>query len=377
MRKPSILLFAIITALLLAACSADATPSAESTAAPTATADAESTPAPTSDLASTAPVGFPDIASVVERVAPAVVQIIATTQDQNIFGQSVDSTSQGSGVFFSEEGYILTNNHVVENASSVRIVLVSRERVDAEVVGTDPTTDLAVLKIDPEEVEDLIIATLGDTNAMRIGDWVLAIGSPLGFQGTVTVGIISAKGRSLQIDQNSPYLNDLVQTDAVINPGNSGGPLLNLAGEVIGINTAIIRGSIGNNQEAEGIGFAVSMGTAIPVSEQLIENGRVVRPRIGVQILDVTPVTAAERDLSVDEGVLILAVTPGGPADRAGIEADDVIVLVDNIPVSSTTELVRLLLTDYLVGDTVRVSVVRSAVTLNFDMTLAEVPDNR
>jgi len=377
MRKPSILLFAIITALLLAACSADATPSAESTAAPTATADAESTPAPTSDLASTAPVGFPDIASVVERVAPAVVQIIATTQDQNIFGQSVDSTSQGSGVFFSEEGYILTNNHVVENASSVRIVLVSRERVDAEVVGTDPTTDLAVLKIDPEEVEDLIIATLGDTNAMRIGDWVLAIGSPLGFQGTVTVGIISAKGRSLQIDQNSPYLNDLVQTDAVINPGNSGGPLLNLAGEVIGINTAIIRGSIGNNQEAEGIGFAVSMGTTIPVSEQLIENGRVVRPRIGVQILDVNPVTAAERGLSVDEGVLILAVTPGGPADRAGIEADDVIVLVDNIPVSSTTELVRLLLTDYLVGDTVRVSVVRSAVTLNFDMTLAEVPDNR
>jgi len=377
MRNPSLLLLAIITALLLAACSADATPSAESTAAPTTTADAEATPAPTSDPASTAPVGFPDIASVVERVAPAVVQIIATTQDQNIFGQSVDSTSQGSGVFFSEEGYIITNNHVVEDATSVRIVLASRERVDAEVVGTDPTTDLAVLKIDPEEVEDLIIATLGDTNAMRIGDWVLAIGSPLGFQGTVTVGIISAKGRSLQIDQNSPYLNDLVQTDAVINPGNSGGPLLNLAGEVIGINTAIIRGSIGNNQEAEGIGFAVSMGTAIPVSEQLIENGRVVRPRIGVQILDVTPVTAAERDLSVDEGVLILAVTPGGPADRAGIEADDVIVLVDNIPVSSTTELVRLLLTDYLVGDTVRVSVVRSAVTLNFDMTLAEVPDNR
>jgi S1-C subfamily serine protease len=377
MRNPSLLLLAIITALLLAACSADATPSAESTAAPTTTADAEATPAPTSDPASTAPVGFPDIASVVERVAPAVVQIIATTQDQNIFGQSVDSTSQGSGVFFSEEGYIITNNHVVEDATSVRIVLASRERVDAEVVGTDPTTDLAVLKIDPEEVEELIIATFGDTEAMRIGDWVLAIGSPLGFQGTVTVGIISAKGRSLQIDQNSPSLNDLVQTDAVINPGNSGGPLLNLAGEVIGINTAIIRGSIGNNQEAEGIGFAVSMGTTIPVSEQLIENGRVVRPRIGVQILDVNPVTAAERGLSVDEGVLILAVTAGGPADRAGIEVDDVIVLVDNIPVSSTTELVRLLLTDYLVGDTVRVSVVRSAVTLNFDMTLAEVPDNR
>jgi S1-C subfamily serine protease len=172
-------------------------------------------------------------------------------------------------------------------------------------------------------------------------------------------------------------LNDLVQTDAVINPGNSGGPLLNLAGEVIGINTAIIRGSIGNNQEAEGIGFSVSMGTAIPVSEQLIENGRVIRPRIGVQIIDVNPVVAAERGLSVDEGVLVLTVTPGGPAERAGIEVDDVIVLVDDIPVSSTTELVRLLLAGYAVGDNVRMSVVRSAVTLSFDMTLEEVLDNR
>ena len=153
--------------------------------------------------------------------------------------------------------------------------------------------------------------------------------------------------------------------------------MLNLVGEVIGINTAIIRGSIGNNQEAEGLGFSVSMGTAIPVSEQLIANGRVVRPRIGVQIIDVNPVNAAERGLSVDEGVLVVVVTPDGPADRAGIEIDDVIVLVDDIPVSSTTELVRLLLTDYRVGDTARMSVVRSAVTLSFDMTLAEIPDDR
>jgi serine protease Do len=373
MRKQSLLLFAIITALLLAACNTDATPSAD----PTATPDAGVSPTSTAEPRSSVPAGYPDIASVVERVAPAVVQIIATTQTPNVFGQSVDSTSQGSGVFFSEEGYILTNNHVVEDATSVRVILASRERVDAEIIGTDPTTDLAVLKIDPEEVEDLTIAILGDTDAMRIGDWVLAIGSPLGFQGTVTVGIISAKGRSLQVEQNAPSLNDLVQTDAVINPGNSGGPLLNLAGEVIGINTAIIRGTIGNNQEAEGIGFSVSMGTAIPVSEQLIAKGRVVRPRVGVQIVDVNPVTASERGLSVDEGVLVLTVIPGGPADRAGIEVDDVIVLVDDIPVSSTTELVRLLLTDYVVGDTVTMAVVRSAVTLSFDMTLAEVPDNR
>ena len=375
MRKPSLLLFALVIALLLAACRSDATPTVDPT--PTGDPGSDLEPTPTSSGNSAVPNGLPDIASVVERVAPAVVRIIATTQEQNRFGRSVDATSLGSGFFFRSDGYVLTNNHVVEDATSVRVVLSSLERVDAEVIGTDPTTDLAVLKIDPDEVEEVTIATLGNTDAMRIGDWVIAIGSPLGFQGTVTVGVISAKGRSLQIDQNSPSLNDLVQTDAVINPGNSGGPLLNLAGEVIGINTAIIRGSIGNNQEAEGLGFSVSMGTAIPVSEQLIANGRVVRPRIGVQIIDVNPVNAAERGLSVDEGVLVVVVTPDGPADRAGIEIDDVIVLVDDIPVSSTTELVRLLLTDYRVGDTARMSVVRSAVTLSFDMTLAEIPDDR
>ena len=367
MQKLLLPFFAILLSLTVAACSADPTATPEPT--PTATAtqtDDDTTPTATS-------FGLPDIAGVVERIAPAVVQIIATVPEQNIFGQSTNARSQGSGVFFSEEGYILTNNHVVEDATEVEIALASRERVSAEIIGTDPATDLAVLKIDLDDVSEITTAKLGNTDAMRIGDWVIAIGSPLGFEGTVTVGIVSAKGRSLQIDQNSERLNDLVQTDAVINPGNSGGPLLNLAGEVIGINTAIIRGSIGNNQEAEGIGFSVSMGTAIPVSTQLIENGKVVRPRIGVQIVDVTPVGAAEQGLSVDEGVLVVALAPGGPAERAGLEVDDVIVQVDNIPVSSTTELVRLFLTHYHIGDTVEVTIVRSAVTLTFDLTLEEV----
>ncbi len=340
---------------------------------PTPTATTEATPSATSDSSQVIPLGFPDIASVVERVAPAVVQVIATTKQQNIFGQTTEGTSQGSGVVFREDGYILTNHHVVEGASKVRVAFSSREQADAEIVGTDSETDLAVLKIDPGDIEQLIIAKLGNTDAMRIGDWVIAIGSPLGFEGSVTVGIVSAKGRTLDIGQNSPALHDLVQTDAVINPGNSGGPLLNLAGDVIGINTAIIRGSIGSGQEADGIGFSVSMGTAIPVSQHLIENGRVIRPRVGVSIIDVTPVNAAERGLSIDEGVLILRVVSGGPADRAGIEADDVIIMVDKTTVSTTTELVRLLLNGYKVGDTVRMTVVRSAVTLSFNLVLEEV----
>jgi serine protease Do len=358
----------LIAVLMLAACSGSST--AMPTLGPSTAVD-PSTPTPGANVGSLA--GLPDIAGVVERVAPAVVQVLATIEQTNVFGQTTDGRSQGSGVFFTNDGYLLTNNHVVEDASRVEIATFNRERVPVEVVGTDPDTDLAVLKVDPNDLEEIVSVPLGDTDAMRIGDWVIAIGSPLGFAGSVTVGVISAKGRTLLIDQNSPQLHDLVQTDAVINPGNSGGPLLNLEGEVIGINTAIIRGNIGNNQQAEGIGFAISMGTAIPVSDQLIDHGEVIRPRIGVSIINVTPAEADERGLSVDEGVLVQFVVHGGPASNAGIEVNDVIVQVDGKPVPTTSALVRLFLTDYAIGDTVTVTIVRAAVTLTFEMVLAKV----
>lgn len=370
MRKYLLLPFVALMILLAAACTTVEAPTA-TPADETPNGDATATPLSTGGALIT---GLPDIASVAEQVSSAVVQIVATVEERNIFGQSTESRSQGSGFFFDEDGYILTNNHVVEDAIEVEVALSSRSTIPAEVVGTDPETDLAVLKVDPRDVDDMVILPLGDTDAMRIGEWVIAIGSPLGFQGSVTVGVVSAKGRTLALD-NDTQLHDLVQTDAVINPGNSGGPLLNLAGEVIGINTAIIRGQLGSGQEAEGIGFSISMGTAGPVSEQLIENGRVIRPRIGVRISDVTPSLASERGLTVEQGVLIVSVAPGGPADRAGLEVDDVIVQVDDRIVSSTTELVRLFLTAYSIGDVVTISAVRSAVTLTFEMELEEVPD--
>jgi serine protease Do len=372
LKRTLLIVMVISAALAITACGTSTT---ETSTPPTA-ADLSDAPATSEPLGGgpLAMSSFPDIASVVEAINPAVVQIIATVEKQNVFGQVTEARSQGSGVFFSKEGYLITNNHVVEDATSVEIALSNRQRVPVEVVGTDPETDLAVLKMDPAEVDELTVAVLGNTDAMRIGDWVIAIGSPLGFEGSVTVGVISAKGRSLTVDQNSPSLNDLVQTDAVINPGNSGGPLLNLAGEVIGINTAIIRGAIGNNQEAEGIGFSISMGTTIPVIQQLIENGRVIRPRIGVGVTDVIPTLSAERGLTVDEGVLILSLAPGGPAKAAGLEVNDVIVRVGEFAVTSTTELVRLLLNSYRVGDTVKVTIIRTAVTLSFDVVLAEVP---
>ncbi len=308
---------------------------------------------------------LPDVAGVVARVSPAVVQVVATVPRTNIFGQESVGASQGSGVFFDERGYILTNNHVVDGATAVEVVLASREHIEADVVGVDPSTDLAVLRVDLEDVGEVVVAPLKPTSSMRPGEWVIAIGSPLGFQSSVTVGVVSAMGRSLDIDATT-RLHDLLQTDAVINPGNSGGPLLNLQGEVIGINTAIIRG-------ADGIGFAISMETAMPVSAQLIENGKVIRPRLGVVIQDLTSASAIERGLATHEGILVVSLAPDGPAERAGIQTDDVIVQIDDAPIATTAELVRLLLTDYEVGDVVRVTVARSAIYLTFDVTLEEV----
>ena len=355
-----ILVLTLLASLVaaLAAC----TPGADATPTPTAT------PAP----ASGAPAGLPDVATVVERVLPGVVQVLATVEQQDFFGRETEGTSQGSGVLFDDEGRILTNNHVVEGAISVEVVLHSGETIPVEVVGTDPRTDLAVLRAEPAEVAGLPVVPLGDTDAMRIGDWVIAIGSPLGYEGSVTVGIVSSKGRSLSLDADTT-LYDLVQTDAVINPGNSGGPLLNMRGEIIGINTAIIRGQLASGQQADGIGFAISTGTARPVSAQLIANGRVIRPQLGVYIADLTPALAAARGIAASRGILVTDVIAGGPAERAGIQDDDVIVAVDATPVESTSALIRLFLTDYAVGDEVTITLLRASVQQTVTLTLEEV----
>ena len=374
----------VALALVASGCTSAGTPTP--TAAPTPTSvdvqpvagpaggsDGDSAPVPAGDSPPPPLLGLPSVADVVERVMPAVVQVLVEVERRDRFGRTSRGSAQGSGFFFDELGHVLTNNHVVEDAVKVEIALSDRQRLEAEIVGTDPETDLAVLRVDPGLVNDFVPLPLGDTDAMRIGDWVIAIGSPLGFAGSVTVGVVSAKGRSLTLDANV-RLHDLVQTDAVINPGNSGGPLLNLQGEVIGINTAIIRGQIGSSgQEAEGIGFAISMGTTIPVSRQLIEHGRMVRPRMGVTIEDVNPALAIEHRLAVDEGVRVVSLAPGGPADRAGVRVNDVIVRVDDVAVTSTSELVRLFLTLYEVSDPIVVTVDRDGRRISFEMVLEEV----
>ena len=342
--------------------------------APQATPASATAPTPT-PAAGRAPElhGLPDVAAVVEAVAPSVVLVRSTVETTDAFGRESTGISRGSGVVFDARGYVLTNHHVIEDAVKVDVVFSDGRPVDVEVVGSDSATDMAVLRLDPAFVnDDLVVTTIGDSQAARVGEWVVAIGNPLGFEGSVTVGVISAKDRSLQISDRV-RLQDLIQTDAVINPGNSGGPLLNLDGQVLGINTAIIRGQLASGQEAEGIGFAVAATTVIPVARRIIEDGRVIWPRIGVSIDDVDPVVAAERGLSVDSGVLVMGLADDGPAQAAGVEVGDVIVAVDGAPVAKYTDLRRLMLNRYRVGDTVTVRVVRAAVTLEFEVTLDEL----
>ena len=347
------------------------TPTATEQPAPQAT-PAEATPTPAAGRAPTLH-GLPDVASVVEAVAPSVVLVRSTLETTDASGRASAGISHGSGVIFDARGYILTNHHVIEDAVKVDVVFSNGQPVNVEVVGSDTATDLAVLRMDSAFVNDsLVVTAIGDSDAARVGEWVVAIGNPLGFEGSVTVGVISAKDRSLQISDRV-RLQDLIQTDAVINPGNSGGPLLNLDGQVLGINTAIIRGQLASGQEAEGIGFAVAATTVIPVAQRIIEEGRVIWPRIGVSIDDVDPVVAAEHGLSVDRGLLVLGLADGGPAQAAGVEVGDVIVAVDDAPIAKFTDLRRLMLYRYRVGNTVTLRVIRAAVTLELEVTLDEL----
>ena len=338
---------------------------------PTPTATPVEVPTPTSVATSTSgassQVIFPSIAELVDQMAPTVVSIVVeSVQSEGFFGTR-RVTGSGSGVIFREDGYILTNNHVVEGATRISVSLFDGRETIAELVGTDPRTDIAVIKID---LEDLSAAPLGDASSMRVGDWVIAIGNALALRGdpTVTVGVVSAIGRSIPVD-NSTNLSGLIQTDAAINPGNSGGPLINLRGEVIGLNTAILRG-----QDAQGIGFAVSMETAIPVADQLIANGRVVRAYLGVFPSDLDRAMAAEMDIAAREGVVMVAVEPGTPAEKAGIQEEDVLIALDDQAVPNVVTLERLLIGHFQVGQTITVTLLRGDERRVLSLTLGENP---
>jgi serine protease Do len=248
--------------------------------------------------------------------------------------------SAGSGVIVSPEGYILTNGHVVQDATRIRVLLSDKREFDAELVGGDPTTDLAVIRlleanVGADEDEDpLPVATLGDSDALEVGEWVLAVGSPFRLTGTVTQGIVSALSRQVNIIEDSFRIEDFIQTDAAINPGNSGGALVNLRGEVVGIATAIATES----GSYEGYGFAIPINLARRVAADLITRGEVERGYLGVEVRPVTAADARELGMRLIEGVFIASVARGTSADRAGLRERDVLLAVDGEPVDSPNQ---------------------------------------
>jgi serine protease Do len=259
------------------------------------------------------------------------------------------SYSLGSGVVVDRNGYILTNNHVVEKATRIKVKFANDDtEYEAHVVGTDPLTDLAVVKVDKGNLK---VATIGNSDAIQVGDWAIAIGSPFGFNETVTAGIISAKERDIPGGDTTTFQHFL-QTDAAINPGNSGGPLLNIRGEVIGINTMIASGSGGN----QGIGFAMPINTAVNVYNQIIKSGHVTRGSIGIKFGENNDLLKA---YGAKHGVFVQGVEPGGPAEKAGVKAEDIVTTINGKPILKGQDLIDAI-ADTAVGNTVTVSILRN-----------------
>ena len=270
--------------------------------------------------------------------------------------------SLGSGFFTDHKGYIVTNNHVIEGADQIRVKLSNGKEFDAHVVGRDPKTDLALIKI--KASDDFVPLIMGDSDALQVGTWVMAIGSPFGLEQTVTAGIVSAKGRTIGA---GPY-DDFIQTDASINPGNSGGPLLNMKGEVVGINTAII-------PNGQGIGFAIPINLAEGIIEQLKNGGQVIRGWLGVGIQDLTPELREYYNIKGKKGVLVTQVYEGDPAYKSGIKPRDVIIAVDDKTVSSSSELSRII-ANTPVGKQIAVSILRDGKEMTFYAELAKRVDS-
>jgi serine protease Do len=333
-----------------------------------------------------APLSFADLA---EELKPAVVNI-STTQTiktggvyqfrtpfkgspfEKFFGEDeffkrffgdmpereFKKKSLGSGFIISKDGYIFTNYHVIDKADEILVRLSDEKEYEAEVIGKDKNTDIALLKIEPEN--SLPVATLGVSEGLRVGDWVVAIGNPFGLSQTVTAGIVSAKGRVIGA---GPYDN-FIQTDASINPGNSGGPLFNLDGEVVGINTAIIA-------QGQGIGFAIPIDMAKQILEQLKTEGKVVRGWLGVSVQDITEEIAKNLNLETKEGALVSDVFEDDPADKAGIKTGDVIVEIDGTKIKDTHELLRAVAA-IPVGKKITIRVVRNGDRKNFVVKVTE-----
>ncbi len=324
------------------------------------------------------------VISVVKRASPGVVHITSTAIAYDFFFNPVPQRGTGSGFVLDDRGYILTNNHVVEEANSLEVTLTDKSKASAKLVGRDPSNDLAVIKINVPK-EKLFPLKLGNSDTLQVGQTAIAIGNPFGLDRTVTRGVVSSVGRMLR-SESGRQIRGVIQTDAPINPGNSGGPLLNSRGEVIGINSAIYTPSGGS----VGIGFAIPVNTAKRLLPQLIAKGRVSHPWLGISGLDITPDVAKALKLPTQQGILIVQISPKGPAARAGIRGStkrtrvgnvlvsvggDIIVAVDGHKVSSIDEMTAYLDGERKVGDEVKMDLLRDGLSLTLAVRLGELPE--
>jgi len=324
------------------------------------------------------------VIGVYKQVSPAVVHIASIALAYDFFFNPVPQAGTGSGFLIDEQGHIVTNNHVVEDAKSLEVTLADGTKVPATLVGRDPTNDLAVIKISVPG-RRLQFIPLGDSGALQIGQLAIAIGNPFGLDRTVTTGVISSLNRSLRSDSGRE-MRGIIQTDAAINPGNSGGPLLNSRGEVIGINSAIFSPSGGS----VGIGFAIPVNTAKRLIPQLIATGRVRHPWLGIAGITLSPELAQALDLPAEKGILVAQVYPRSPAARAGLQGGqrrvrvgntilavggDILTAADGKPVESMDRLVAYLDDEKGVGQVVELTLRRGKETVRLSVTLGELPE--
>lgn len=317
------------------------------------------------DNGETGPADEPsDIELAVQDVKPAVVFLSVQVEATGPFGMPEEQEGVGSGVIIDQEGFVLTNNHVIAGARTIDVVLPDGRSFEGTVVGRSPERDLAIVDIATDD--ELPVAELGQSDNLRIGQSVVAIGNALGLPGgpTVTTGVVSALGRTIEVGQGMPPMENLVQTDAAINPGNSGGPLINLNGEVVGINTARI-------QQAEGIGFAVGVDTARQFVQQVVEQEP--QPFIGITGLDLSPALAQQHNLPADRGILIVEVAPGSPADEADVQRSDILQGMNGTEIETVQQL-QGELEDYEPGDEVTLQINRDGSEIEISLTLGESP---
>ncbi|MHB8084888.1 MAG: S1C family serine protease [Dehalococcoidia bacterium] len=374
-RRRSLVVAAVvvmITAVLLAGCAKNTTSSTQ-TQLPAASGTVQVTPLYDENT----------VVSLYDRTIPAVVQVVSVVESPlsklpNPFTLQIPKQEgQGSGFFIDAQGHILTNYHVVDGATTVTVITSDGTKYDAKVVGTDPNNDLALLQIDISKASNLAYLVLGDSSKVKPGQMAIALGSPFGLQGSVTVGVISGIGRSIP-GSNARNITNIIQTDAAINPGNSGGPLLNSSGEVIGINTAI-------EASANGVGFAAPINTAKTLLPELLKGGSIKTAWLGIEGMPVVDLPASVK-ITSDKGVYVVSVLAGSPAEKVGLVASgkdaqgepkdggDIITALDNVPVTKVEDMLTYF-NGKRPGDSVTLSIIRGGQTLSVPVVLGEWPE--